>query len=73
MWGANTRTAIARWQTANRPTAPGARHRQEVRLIAEQAGTATGTAPGDNAAGDDAVEERLLGVTRDERGRCSDV
>lgn len=68
LWGANTRTAIARWQTANRLTASGYVSGQEVRLIAEQAGPAAGTAPGNSAAGDDALEERLLGLTREERG-----
>ena len=39
LWGANTRTAIAKWQTANKVTATGYVTSVQVRLIASQAGT----------------------------------
>jgi peptidoglycan hydrolase-like protein with peptidoglycan-binding domain len=68
LWGANTRTAIAGWQTANQLTASGYVSPHEVRLIAEQAGPPSGTASDNSAAGDDALEESLLGLTREERG-----
>ena len=67
LWGANTHTAIARWQTENRLAASGYLTREEVRLIAQQAGPAGGTVPGADGAADDAVEERLLGLTYEER------
>lgn len=67
LWGANTRTAIRRWQTANKLPATGYVTAQQVRLIAQQAGAAVGSDPGGTVTGDDLVEERLLSLTYTER------
>jgi peptidoglycan hydrolase-like protein with peptidoglycan-binding domain len=67
LWGANTRKAITRWQTANQQNATGYVTGQQVRLIAQQAGSAIGTEVNEGMAGDDALEERLLGLTYAER------
>jgi peptidoglycan hydrolase-like protein with peptidoglycan-binding domain len=67
LWGSRTRSAITRWQTANKLAATGYVTARQVRLIAEQAGPGVGTDPGGPVAGDDQVEERLLGLTYEER------
>jgi peptidoglycan hydrolase-like protein with peptidoglycan-binding domain len=67
LWGGNTRRAITQWQTANKLTATGYVTLPQVRLIAQQAGSAVGTDPGGTTAADDQVEEHLLGLTYQER------
>lgn len=67
LWGANTRTAIARWQSANKLSATGYLTTQQVRLIAQQAGPTVGPDPTGPPASDDPVVERLLGLTYAER------
>ena len=67
LWGANTRSAIIRWQTANRLSATGYVTAQQVRLIAQQAGSSAGSDTGGTVTGDDPVEERLLSLTYGER------
>ncbi|WP_103332849.1 peptidoglycan-binding domain-containing protein [Pseudotabrizicola formosa] len=69
LWGANTRTAIRRWQTANDQTSTGYVTQGQVTLIARQAGPVAGPAPAtpDPDAVDDRTEERLLGLTLAER------
>lgn len=67
LWGTNTRNAISRWQTANKLTATGYLTAQQASLIEQQAGPVAGTQPGATVAADDPVEERLLGLTAEER------
>lgn len=67
LWGANTRTAIRRWQTANTLPATGYVTAQQVRLIQQQAGPVAGPAPVVPVADDDQMEERLLSLTSSER------
>lgn len=67
LWGANTRSAIRRWQTANKLTATGYVTAQQVGLIDRQAGPAAESATSTQSAGDDLIEERLLGLTSEER------
>lgn len=67
LWGANTRSAISRWQTANRLPSTGYMTSAQVRLIATQAGADVGSGNGDTITADDPVEERLLGLTYQER------
>ena len=67
LWGANTRRAIVRWQTANQLSATGYFTVPQVRLIGQQAGSAVVPASGGVAPGDDLVEERLLSLTSTER------
>ncbi len=67
LWGANTRTAIARWQTANKLPATRYLTTQQVRMIGQQAGPSVGPDTGTTGAGDDAIEERLLSLTYAER------
>lgn len=67
LWGANTRQAISRWQTANKVPVSGYVTAQQVKLIALQAGSSVGTEPDGTVAGDDLIEERLLSLTYDER------
>ncbi|MFN4155824.1 MAG: peptidoglycan-binding domain-containing protein [Paracoccaceae bacterium] len=68
LWGSNTRTAIGRWQTANKLPATGYVTTQQVRLIAQQAGPVVGTTPpGGSDTVDDRTEEQLLGLTAEER------
>lgn len=67
LWGANTRNAIARWQSANNLTATGYVTAQQVGLIERQAGPVDAPRQGSTTATDAAVEERLLDLTRDER------
>jgi len=69
LWGARTRTAISDWQTKNALPATGYVTVRQVRLIGEQAGPVAGTTPTPvtGGSGDAAVEERLLGLTLDER------
>ena len=65
LWGSRTRAAIRAWQQANRRTATGYMTRAELRLIASQAESAT---PPDQVDDENAaLEERLLGLTLDER------
>ncbi len=66
LWGSNTRTAIARWQTRNSQTATGYVTGPQVRLIARQAGQTGGPPPLD-AAGNAALEESLLNLMPDEK------
>lgn len=61
LWGSNTRTAIARWQTRNSQSATGYVTNPQVRLIARQAGQ-TGGPPPLNGAGSAALEESLLNL-----------
>ena len=67
LWGSNTRRAITRWQTANQQNPTGYVTGQQVRLIAQQSGSATGTEVNEGMTVDDALEERLLGLTYSER------
>ncbi|TGD63360.1 peptidoglycan-binding protein [Tabrizicola sp. WMC-M-20] len=69
LWGSNTRTAIRRWQTANKLSSTGYVTQAQVTLIARQAGPVAGPAPvtPDPDAVDDRTEERLLGLTVAER------
>ncbi len=67
LWGANTRRAIGRWQTANKLSATGYLTTPEVRLIARQAGTSVVPDPTGTVPGDDPIEERLLSLTYAER------
>jgi peptidoglycan hydrolase-like protein with peptidoglycan-binding domain len=67
LWGANTRRAITRWQTANRLSATGYVTAQQVGLIGQQAGSTVGPGTGGTVAGDDPVEESLLNLTYAER------
>lgn len=67
LWGTITRSAIVRWQTANKLTATGYVTAAQVNLISKQAGPGVGTDPVVPVAGDDAVEERLLNLTYSER------
>ena len=67
LWGTNTRSAIARWQTANKLAATGYVTAGQVSLIAQQSGPGVGTDPVGPVAGDDPVEERLLNLTYAER------
>lgn len=67
LWGANTRSAIARWQTASKLAETGYVTAGQVNLIAQQAGPGIGTNPVGPVAGDDPVEERLLSLTYAER------
>lgn len=65
LWGSRTRAAISAWQRGNQGTPTGYVTETQVRLIANQAGTAA-AAPDDSASGP-ALEESLLGLTRAER------
>ena len=65
LWGANTRSAVVRWQTANRLPATGYVTARQIQLIAQQAGPDAGS--DGTAANDDLIEERLLGLTHAER------
>lgn len=67
LWGANTRSAIGRWQTANKLSSSGYVTLLQVNLIARQAGSSVGTQPGGTVISDDPVEERLLSLTYEER------
>ncbi|MFN4128771.1 MAG: peptidoglycan-binding domain-containing protein [Paracoccaceae bacterium] len=67
LWGANTRGAIQRWQTANKLSATGYVTAAQVRLIQQQAGTVATPGPETPAANDDLVEESLLALTSSER------
>jgi peptidoglycan hydrolase-like protein with peptidoglycan-binding domain len=66
LWGSNTRTAIRKWQTANKVSSTGYVTAAQVRLIASQAGTtADPTPPG--GTGGAALEESLLGLSSYEK------
>ena len=67
LWGSRTRRAISQWQTANKLSATSYVTARQVRLIGQQAGTKAGADPEAPAAVNDAVEERLLGLTYAER------
>lgn len=67
LWGAKTRAAIGQWQKANKLSITGYVTARQVRLIAQQAGTAVDPAPNLPDQTDDAVEERLLSLSYDER------
>ncbi|PTE19487.1 peptidoglycan-binding protein, partial [Cereibacter changlensis JA139] len=66
LWGSNTRSAIGRWQTANKQSSTGYVTARQVRLIDEQAGPVAGNDRDDSQV-DDPLEERLLGLTAIER------
>lgn len=61
LWGSNTRTALARWQTRNSFSATGYVTSPQVRLITGQA-EATGQNPPLDAAGAARLEESLLNL-----------
>ncbi|WP_431300452.1 peptidoglycan-binding protein [Tabrizicola sp. BL-A-41-H6] len=65
LWGSRTRTAIKGWQQANRRAATGYMTSAQVRLIAQQAGSAA--PPAEEEVNGAALEERLMGLTLDER------
>jgi len=67
LWGANTRKAISKWQTANKVSASGYVTAQQVKVIERQAGSSVGTEPDGTVISDDPVEERLLSLTYTER------
>jgi peptidoglycan hydrolase-like protein with peptidoglycan-binding domain len=67
LWGTKTRSAIAKWQTANKLAATGYVTAAQVTLIARQAGPVGGIGPTGPIASDDPVEERLLNLTYAER------
>jgi len=67
LWGANTRAAIAKWQTTNTLRSTGYVTAQQVQLVARQAGTSVGIDPTATTISDDPVEERLLSLTYRER------
>ena len=67
LWGTRTRSAITRWQTANRLSATGYVTAQQVRVIAQQAGSSVDPDTGGTVTGNDQVEERLLSLTYAER------
>ena len=67
LWGAKTRSAIVRWQTANKLSATGYVTARQVRLIATQAGAIVDPGTGGTVPGDDLLEERLLSLTYAER------
>jgi peptidoglycan hydrolase-like protein with peptidoglycan-binding domain len=64
LWGTKTRTAIRAWQRANRQAQTGYVTATQVRLIRQQAGSAT---PAPGAEHEAALEESLLELTRTER------
>lgn len=66
LWGANTRNALAGWQTANKFPANGYITVPQVKLITAQSAPATDADSG-KAKPDDPIEERLLSLTYDER------
>ncbi len=65
LWGSRTRAAISAWQRANRKPQTGYVTAAQVKLIAAQAGS---VAPAPDDSDGAALEERLLGLTVDERG-----
>jgi len=67
LWGSNTRSAITSWQKANTLTATGYVTAQQVGLIEQQAGPVAAPVINGPVTADDAVEERLLGLTSEER------
>ncbi len=67
LWGSNTRTAIGRWQTANRMSATGYVTGPQVRQIASQAGAIAGPKPPSDGVGNAALEERLLNLSSSEK------
>ncbi len=67
LWGSKTRTALGKWQKANKLTVTGYITAPQVRLIARQAGAAAEPDTDVPSAADDAVEERLLSLSFDER------
>lgn len=64
LWGSKTRAAIKAWQRANRQTQTGYVTAAQVKLIAQQAGSA---APVPGADSEAALEESLLELTRTEK------
>ena len=68
LWGSKTRGAIGQWQKANKLAVTGYVTARQVNLIAQQAGDKVQpTPPTGPSAGDDQLEERLLGLSYDER------
>ena len=67
LWGSKTRTALAKWQTANRAPATGYITGAQVRLIASQAGTTVEPPPPSGGAGNAALEESLLNLSAYEK------
>ena len=67
LWGANTRTAIARWQTANRLTASGYVEPAGGPPDQQSRPPPPALPPAQQRAGDDALEERLRWALRPAR------
>lgn len=67
LWGSNTRSAIAKWQSANRMSATGYLTGAQVTMIARQAGTVAQPGPTPGGGANAAVEESLLSLTSYER------
>lgn len=67
LWGSKTRGAISLWQKANKLAVTGYVTARQVNLISQQAGDKVEPTPTGPSAGDDVLEERLLGLTYDER------
>lgn len=67
LWGVNTRSALARWQTANKFPSNGYITVPQVKLITKQAGPGVGTDTSGTVTNDDPIEERLLSLTYEER------
>ena len=67
LWGQNTRTAISRWQTANRVSATGYLTPGRSRRSRSKPDPTVGTDPGPTPVANDQLEERLLGLTASER------
>lgn len=66
LWGSNTRTAIRKWQTANKVSSTGYVTAAQVNLIAKQAGTTVDPTP-PGGTGNAALEESLLGLSSYEK------
>ncbi len=67
LWGSKTRGAIIQWQKKNKLTATGYLTARQVNMLAEQSGGSVNPTPDEPSAGDDVLEERLLGLTSGER------
>lgn len=67
LWGTKTRTALAKWQGANKMTATGYITGAQVSLIANQAGTVAQPGPQPGSGANAALEESLLSLTSYEK------
>lgn len=68
VWGANTRNAIARWQSANRQSATGYVTAEQVRLLGDQYARVEPTRPAPVTPGTNAEQaERALNLSASER------